>query len=125
MIELEIVKGNFSIHKVSPDRKGMPDLLNEDFLSITKTNDEISIVCREELFLKETEVENGWKCLKVKGILDFSLVGILHSILTELKNAEISVFVISTFNTDYILIKKECFEKAVKVLNSTNNITIK
>ncbi|NLT52497.1 MAG: ACT domain-containing protein [Ignavibacteria bacterium] len=124
-MELEIVNGTFSIHKVCPDRKDLLDLFNEDFFSITKTNDEISVVCREEIFIKETEVENGWKCLKVKGILDFSLVGIFHSILTELKNAEISVFVISTFNTDYILIKKESFEKAVKVLNMTNNISIK
>ena len=66
----------------------------------------------------------GWKGLKVDGILDFSLVGILHDLTKPLKENGISVFVLSTFNTDYLFVKKESFEKALDIFSSEKNIRI-
>jgi hypothetical protein len=124
MIELEIQEGKYSICKIAPDREKLPDFTLADFYSVTKTKDEISIVCKEELQISGAEIEKGWKCLKVKGVLDFNLVGILNDITNPLKLNNISVFVISTYNTDYILIKEDYFEKAIKVLNGEKNLRV-
>ena|SRR5579872_6854793 len=87
-----------------------------DFFSITKTQDELSVVCAEERVPQGVKVEKGWRCLKVEGPLDFGLTGILSSLAHPLAEAKISIFAISTFDTDYIMIKKENLQKAVAVL---------
>ncbi len=86
------------------------------FFSITKTQDELSIVCVEDKVPQSVKVEGGWSCLKVEGPLDFGLTGILSSLAQPLAQANISIFAISTFDTDYILIKKENLQKAIAVL---------
>lgn len=88
-----------------------------DFFSITKTQDELSVVCSEDKVPQDVKAEKEWRCLKVKGPLDFGLTGILSSLVQPLAEAKISVFVISTFDTDYIMIKKENFQKAITVLS--------
>ena len=89
-----------------------------DFFSITKTRDELSIVCPEEKVSQHVKVERGWRCFKVEGPLDFGLTGILSSLAQPLAEAKISIFAISTFDTDYILIKKENLQKAIEVLGT-------
>ncbi len=74
---------------------------------------------------KHVIANTGWKGFKVDGILDFSLVGIINDITKPLKDSQISVFVISTFNTDYIFVKKESFDRAIEIFKSTKNIDIK
>ena len=86
------------------------------FFSITKTQDELSVVCSEEAVPQNVKAEKGWRCLKVEGPLDFALTGILSSLVQPLAEAKISIFSISTFDTDYILIKKENFQKATSIL---------
>lgn len=95
---------------------------NKEFTSITYTDDELSIVCMEEDIPKGVEAELGWKVLKIKGQLDFSLVGILASVIKPLTENSISVFTISTYNTDYILIKEDQFEKGIELLKYKFNI---
>src|SRR5689334_16436306 len=87
-----------------------------DFFSITKTSDELSIVCSEDKVPQDVKVEKGWRCLKVEGPLDFGLTGILSSLAQPLAEAKISIFAISTFDTDYIMVKNENLQKAVAVL---------
>jgi uncharacterized protein len=86
------------------------------FRSITKTKDELSIVCSEESVPSDVKAEKGWRALKVEGPLDFGLTGILSSLAAPLAEAKISIFAISTFDTDYILVKKENLEKAICIL---------
>lgn len=86
------------------------------FFSITRTEDELSIVCDEENIPREVTVERGWRCLKVEGPLDFSLTGILSSLAGPLAAAKVSIFAISTYDTDYLLVKRENLEKAKEVL---------
>ncbi len=89
-----------------------------DFFSITKTNDELSVVCSEDMVPQNAKVDKGWRCLKVEGPLDFGLTGIISSLAGPLAEAKISIFAISTFDTDYIMIKKENLQQALAVLRT-------
>ncbi|MNL03356.1 hypothetical protein D3C87_1238910 [compost metagenome] len=83
------------------------------FFSITRTADELSVVCESRLVPSDIHLkEKNWKCLKVQGPLDFSLTGILSSIANPLAAAKISIFAISTFDTDYVMVKNDNLKKA-------------
>lgn len=93
--------------------------LNREFCFIGKTDEEKSLVClTKDVPPNVTEREDGWKAFRIQGILDFSLIGILSKISGLLAKKKIGIFVISTFNTDYVLIKKENYEKAIETLNN-------
>ena len=90
---------------------------NDEFCFLGKTDEEISLVCRSEKTpLNTVEREDGWKAFRIEGILDFSLVGILSRISAVMAENEIGIFALSTFNTDYVLVKKHNFERAVNAL---------
>ncbi|SNT26361.1 hypothetical protein SAMN05446037_10673 [Anaerovirgula multivorans] len=89
---------------------------NSDFYSITKTSDELSIVCPQDSIPNDIKCEKDWRVLKVEGPLDFSLIGILASISDILAQKEISIFAISTYDTDYILVKDKEIDKAISAL---------
>jgi hypothetical protein len=81
------------------------------------TDEEYSLVCPEALVPENTTArDDGWRCFRITGQLDFSLIGILARISKLLASNEIGIFAISTYNTDYILTKEKNFEKALKVL---------
>lgn len=82
------------------------------FWSATRTGDELSVVCREEVSLDSRAVSTGWACLRVVGPLDFGLTGVLAGIAAPLAEADISIFTISTFDTDYILVRDRDLETA-------------
>lgn len=87
------------------------------FFSVTRSDDEISVVCEEKDAPQGSIIEDGWRAFKVEGPLDFSLIGILAKITGCLADKEISVFALSTFNTDYILVKEERLKDAVEALD--------
>ncbi len=89
------------------------------FYSVTQTSDETSIVCESKEVPAGVKAKLNWRMIKVEGHLDFSLTGILASLTVPLANAQISVFVVSTFDTDYLLVQNESFSKAVKVLRES------
>lgn len=89
---------------------------NSDFFSITKTSDELSIVCFEDSIPNDVKCEKDWRVLKIEGPLDFSLIGILASISTILAQKGISIFAISTYDTDYILVKNKDIDNAIDSL---------
>ena len=89
---------------------------NGEFFSITKTADELSIVCDEKDIPDNIKCEKDWNILKIEGPLVFSLIGILSSISSILASKGISIFAVSTYDTDYILIKNKDIDKAVKSL---------
>ena len=91
--------------------------LNKEFYFIGKTDEEYSLVCiTEDTPANTLEREDGWKGFRIQGILDFSMIGILAQLADILAENKIGIFVVSTFNTDYILVKEENFERALKVL---------
>ena len=87
------------------------------FRSASWTQEELSIVCEEALVPPGVKAERGWRALKVEGPLDFALTGILLMIAEPLARAGISLFAISTFDTDYILVKSAAFLEACAVLS--------
>jgi hypothetical protein len=89
-----------------------------EFYSITRTEDELSIVCAQKSIPDNVQYEKDWKVLKVEGPLDFSLVGILASISSLMAEKSISIFAISTYDTDYILVKDKDLNKAIESLRN-------
>ena len=93
--------------------------LSADFYFIGKTDEELSLVCRTEDVPAETiERDDGWRGFRIQGILDFSLIGILAKLSGILAEHKIGIFAVSTYNTDYILVKEENYERALAILAS-------
>lgn len=88
--------------------------LKKEFYFIGKTDDELSLVCLTEDVPAETSArDDGWKAFRIEGVLDFSLIGILSKISGVLADAGIGIFAVSTYNTDYVLVKAGNFAKAL------------
>ncbi|WP_043932624.1 ACT domain-containing protein [Bacillus sp. EB01] len=123
-MKLKIIDSTFSVVKFPPAETIPLWALNCEVFSITRTDEELSVVCPSECLPSSDqlkEVENDWKCIKVEGVLDFSLTGILSSLATTLAENKISIFAISTFNTDYLLVKSQSIEKARIVLENNGH----
>jgi|SRR5579883_1609332 hypothetical protein len=112
-MRIEVISGTFGIVKLPPDAP-VPEWAAGEFISITRTIDELSIVCPS--IPEPIECSRGWKCLKVAGPLDLSLTGVLSSIAAPLAEAKIPIFAISTFETDYILVAESNLDRAIAVL---------
>lgn len=91
--------------------------MTADFYFIGKTDEEVSLVCRtEDTPAKTIERNDGWRGFRIQGVLDFSLIGILSKLSGILAEHKIGIFAVSTYHTDYILVKEENFERALDVL---------
>jgi hypothetical protein len=90
--------------------------LEGEFFVLSKTPDELSIVCEEKLAPEGAQRENGFLAIKVDAVLDFSLVGIIADISSALATAGVSIFVVSTYDTDYIMIREINVKKAADAL---------
>ena len=114
-MEIKKITYDFSVCKVEDY-----SLVNLDteYCFVGKTDEEKSLVCLTcDVPDNVTDRDDGWKAFRIQGVLDFSLIGILSKISSLLAENEIGIFAISTFNTDYILTKKENYDKAIDVLN--------
>ncbi len=96
-------------------------LASPGFMSITRTDDELSIVCAEGVATGLARVDSGWRAIKVQGPFAFDQTGVLASLLDPLAAAAIGIFAVSTFDTDYILVKSMNLENAVQVLKDAGH----
>ena len=117
-LTLKVLDGDYIIYRFSPEKRLPAEVLESSFLSITKTDEELSVVCDAAIDLEAEKAELGWSCLKVLGPLDFSLTGILAKLSAVLAEAKISLFAVSTYDTDYILVKSENLEMAIEALGA-------
>ena len=115
-LQLNILENSFTIHRFPANHEIPSQVYESQFYSISKTDEELSIVCNSTTQVNSEKFDIDWSCIKVEGPLDFSLTGILAKISTVLAKAEISIFAISTFDTDYILLKSEKLPFAKKAL---------
>ena len=93
--------------------------MDTDFFFIGKTDEELSLVCKtEDTPRNTTERDDGWRGFRIQGVLDFSLIGILSKLSGILAAHKIGIFAVSTYNTDYILVKEENYERALTILAS-------
>ncbi len=88
----------------------------DKFISITYTANELSIVCDDSLIPQDLKVQRDWRMFKIKGQLDFALVGILKQVISPLADHGISIYAISTFDTDYVLVQSKDFGRCIEVL---------
>lgn len=117
-MKLKVINKDFSICKI--ENLSQVDF-SQEFCFIGKTDEEISLVCdTNNLPSNILSRDDNWKAFRIEGVLDFSLIGILSKISSLLAENNIGIFVISTYNTDYILIKKENFSKAIKLLKDND-----
>lgn len=115
---LTILEQEFAVCKLEDFSKVKTD---DAFYFTAKTAEENSLVCLAESVPENVVAcDNGWRAFKIEGILDFSMIGILSKISSVLAENEIGIFVVSTYNTDYILVKCENLEKAAEVLKNKN-----
>jgi GNAT superfamily N-acetyltransferase len=115
-LHLILMPGQFTVCRLDAHAP-IPSWATEDgFFSITHTADELSIVCREGIGPDDVQCERGWRCLRVAGPIPFTAVGVLASLTAPLAEARVGVFALSTFDTDYLLIKERDLPAAIDAL---------
>jgi uncharacterized protein len=91
------------------------------FFSVTRTQDELSVVCPEDVVPESISRERGWRAFRLEGPFDLSMVGILASVASPLAAAGASIFAVSTFDTDYVLVREEQLDLAVGTLRASGH----
>ncbi|MBQ3461563.1 MAG: ACT domain-containing protein [Clostridia bacterium] len=113
-MKIKVLHQDFSVCKVADYTQTD---MNKEFVFTGNTDEENSLVCPTEAVPQNTtDRDDGWRGMRIEGTLDFSLIGILAKISAILADNKIGIFVVSTYNTDYVLTKAENFEKAVTLL---------
>lgn len=122
-MEIKAINRDFSICKVD---NYLSANLDAEYCFMGKTDEENSLVCLKCDVPENTAArDDDWRAFRICGVLDFSLIGILSEISTLLAENKIGIFAISTYNTDYILVKKENYNKALEVLENAGHKIIK
>lgn len=121
VVQLEKVTGRYAVLRLRPDEP-IPGERTGAFYSITRTAHETSVIVDEEFVPVGVLAETGFVMLKVKGELDFSLTGIMASLTLPLARAGISIFAISTYDTDYLLIQETTLESAAAALRNAGHV---
>ena len=122
MMEIKKIDHNFSVCQV--EDYSLVNL-NSEYSFIGKTDEEKSLICiTDEVPANVIQRDDGWKAFRIQGVLDFSLIGILAKIAAALADNGISIFAVSTYNTDYVLMKKENYQKALDVLKALGYMII-
>ncbi len=116
-LTLEVLTETFAICRLGADQP-IPVWATGNVVAITRTPNELSIVCPQAQVPAAIQCEPDWRCLRVADQLDFAMVGVIASLTRTLASANISVFVISTFETDYLLVKEADLHAAVESLTS-------
>lgn len=115
-LTLSIFPQVFAICRLHPDGYIPHWALLGDFVSLTRTTEELSIICPQENVPENAQAERGWRCLKVEGPFDFSVSGVHAALALPLAEANISVLAVATYETDHLLVKEEDLDQATEAL---------
>ena len=123
-MKLLLLPGLFAVCQLDPDvpLPAWATSGSSGLLSITRTPNELSIVCAQEVAPMDVRTERDWRCLMVEGPLDFSLTGVLSALLAPLADAGVSIFALSTFDTDYLLVRAAQLDLAVETLSAAGHL---
>jgi hypothetical protein len=116
LLTLTVLPERYAISRLDPNAEVPGWSSNGQFTSISRTPDELSIVCAESSVPPGLTCEPGWRVLKCEGPLDYSLTGIVASLAEPLADASVPIFPIATYDTDYLLIKENHLETAIQAL---------
>lgn len=108
--------GRFAVCRLAPDAPIPEWSTKSDFFSITRTSDELSIVCQQDSVPEGVQCERDWRCLRIAGTIPFATTGVLAGLTAPLAATGIGIFAISTFDTDYLFVKQEDWPTAVDAL---------
>lgn len=117
-LSLSLLTETYTLHRLSAEAEIPLAALRSPFFAIARTGEELSLVLPASVEIESDTSDTGWACFKVEGPLEFNLVGVLAGISGALANAGVSIFAISTFDTDYILVKREQVQAAQDALLS-------
>jgi nitrilase len=121
-LTLLAVAGRFAVCKL-PSGSAIPTWATAgDVFNVTRTADELSVVCRQEMVPEGTHCESGWRCVRVAGSMPFTQVGVLASLTSPVAKAGVGVFAFSTFDTDYLLVKEADFPQAAAALRAAGHL---
>ena len=124
VLTLKSVPGAFAVCRL-PAGTALPDWFRPGgFASVSWTDDELSIACDESQVPAEVQCERDWRCLMLQGPFAFDLTGVLLQVLQPLAAADIGIFAVSTFDTDYVLVKGDAFEQAKQALRESGLVLI-
>jgi hypothetical protein len=115
-LTLEVLPGSFAVCRLEAGAPPPPWAVRGPFVSLTRTQDELSVVCPQESVPPGVRAEAGWRCLRVKGPLGFGLTGVLASLAGPLAASGVSIFVVSTYDTDYLLVQERDLDRGQDAL---------
>jgi hypothetical protein len=124
-LNLVLLKDTFALCRMEAGERVPAWVLEAPgFVTFSRTEYELSVVCREEIVPVGVRKESGWRMFMVQGPLEFSLTGVLLSMAKPLANAGLSIFAISTFDTDYVLVKEEKVPEAERALTEAGHCVV-
>jgi uncharacterized protein len=112
----------YAVCRLDPTAAVPTWLARAEFISITRTSDELSIVCPEEFVPQDVRCQRGWRGFRIAGRIEFTAIGVLASLVRPLADAGISLFAIATFDTDYLLVKEDRWGDTADVLRSAGHV---
>ena len=116
-LELRVLPGEYAVWRLPPDG-AMPQIEGGAFLSLTRTPNEVSLVSVADAVPEGVRAEKGFRCLAVIGPLAFDITGVVAGLSVPLAEAEIPIFVVSTFDTDYLLVRSQYLDRAIQALTN-------
>lgn len=120
-LAFRVLPGTFAVCRLAADAVVPSSIAAGDLFSVTRTREELSLVCPESAAPPGERCEGNWACLKLEGPFPFALTGILSSFLLPLAERKIPIFAVSTFDTDYVLVKRENLEAALAALEEAGH----
>ncbi|MFF2320717.1 ACT domain-containing protein [Agrobacterium sp. NPDC058088] len=123
-VKLKLLDGAYGVARLQAEAPIPAWADGAGFLSISRTDDELSIVCRQERIPDDIQADTGWNCLKLQGPFAFDETGIVLSVIGPLSTNEIGIFVVSTFDGDHLLVKSKDLEKTFELLASAGHSLI-
>jgi hypothetical protein len=120
-LTLSVLPETLAVCRLGPDDALPPWARAGDLRAVTRTASELSIVCREDSVPDGVTSNCGWRAIAVDGTLDFALTGVLAALASPLAEAGVSIFAISTYDTDYVLVKADTLDRAVAALSSAGH----
>ncbi len=120
-LRLSLLPQKFSVCRLPADSSIPQRAMRGAVFSITRTDDELSVVCESKHAPVSVKSEEGWRCLKLEGPFPFTMTGVLESVLRPLAEAHVSIFAMSTYDTDYVMVKEKQLARAIKVLKAAGH----
>lgn len=121
-LNLTILPERFAVCRLQPGADFHEPIARRSLFALTRTSDELSLVCSEADAPREALIEPDWRAFKVTGPLDFSLTGILASLANPLAQSGVGIFAVSTYDTDYVLVKETDLQRAVQALQAAGHL---